>query len=398
MNITFLTTSFPRFHGDFAGAFVWHWAKGFCDNGNSVSVVAPDDEAALTEPEDRDIQISRFRYFWPLSFQSFAYGAGVISRIRKNPLRLVQAPFFMLSFFLQAIKKANETDVYFSFWFPSACIGAAVKYFTGKPIIARLSGSDLIFIQSPLTSFLVKTVLKRTLLVVCQDNKFRSALIQLGVAEDKIFCIKNGLDASLFRPIPKEEARKHLRLDMDKLYILTVGRLSKSKGHSLLIEAFNRLSKNNERLHLIIAGEGEERQSLEKAISSLNLSDRISLAGFQKNDTIPHWLNSADIFILPSLLEGTPNIMLEAMACGLPVISTKVGGVEEAITNEQNGCLIKANSTQEIESAMSRLLKEPELRYKLGEAAQETISNQFASWDRQAMTLEKKIKGALRMN
>lgn len=391
MNITILTTSFPRFKGDFAGAFAHLWAQGFYNNGNKVCVIAPDDKAVLSDKDNATLHLSRFRYFWPFKFQSFAYGAGVLSRIQKNPLRIFQAPFFMLAFFIRALKKAKHTDLFFSFWLPSACVGVAVKWFTGKPVVARLSGSDLLLIQSPTTSFFIKLILKHTQAVVCQDKTFYSALLQLGVAEEKIICIPNGLDNQLFRPCPRQEARKKLGLNKDVKYILAVGRLSKSKGHANLILAFKQLLSNHNNLHLIIVGEGEEKQTLQDLILNEGVADKTTLVGFQEHASIPFWLNAADVFVLPSHLEGTPNILLEAMACGLPVIATNVGGVAEILTNEQNGLLIEPESIKEIEMALTRILNDPLLKKEMEQAALTTISTQFTNWDQQALKLEQHI-------
>ncbi len=395
MNITILSTSFPRFEGDFAGTFVHHWAQGLFQNGNNVCVIAPDDKEVVPAKSDKTLLVSRFRYFWPYRVQSFAYGAGVLSRLQKNPLRIFQAPFFMLAFFYRAMKIADKTDLFYSFWFPCACVGVAVKFFKGIPVVARLSGSDLLFIQSPFTSFFVRSILKRTQIIVCQDQKFYSALVQLGVPEKKIINIANGLDMQLFHPIPKDEARKHLNLETKEKYILAVGRLSKSKGHSCLIQAFNKLLESNQDLRLIIVGDGEERENLKNLAVQLNIADKITFTGFQKNNLIPLWLNSADIFILPSQLEGTPNILLEAMACGLPVIATKVGGVEEIIKNQLNGLLIEPNSIMEIENAIEQFLGNPLIRKNMGEAALKTISEQFTDWTQQAQLLEKEINQKL---
>jgi len=354
-------------------------------------VIAPDDKEVIPDKGNPTLHLSRFRYFWPRKFQSFAYGAGVLSRIQSNPLRFLQAPFFMLAFFLRALKHAKQTDLFFSFWLPGACVGVAIKGFTGKPVVARLSGSDLLLIQSPAISFFVRMILKHTRAVVCQDKTFYSALVQLGVAESKIICIPNGLDRQLFQPCPKEEARKKLGLNGNAEYILAVGRLSKSKGHADLILAFKQLLSHHKNLQLIIVGEGEEKQALQDLAQKEGLADKITLAGLQEHTIIPIWLNAADIFVLPSHLEGTPNILLEAMACGLPVIATKVGGVEEIITNQQNGLLIQPGSSNEIENALSLILKGPMLKKSMAQGALSTISTQFAHWDQQALKLEHHI-------
>ena len=119
-----------------------------------------------------------------------------------------------------------------------------------------------------------------------------------------------------------------------------------------------------------------------------NLNPYVHLAGFQKGETIPHWLNAADIFVLPSLLEGTPNILLEAMACQLPVVATAVGGIGCVIEDGRNGLIIPPRSDTHLAEAVITLLQDSALRERLNINARNTVCSQYGSWKQQSAKLE----------
>jgi len=155
-----------------------------------------------------------------------------------------------------------------------------------------------------------------------------------------VFCIPNGFDEEKFRVISKNIAREPLNLPKNKKIILNVaGMYSPIKGHEFLIKAFSKVLQKQENALLVLVGDGKLRPKIENLISRLNLNDYVILAGARPHDEIPLWMNSADLFVLPSLSEGNPTVMFEALGVGLPFVGTAVGGVPEIITSEDYGLL-----------------------------------------------------------
>jgi glycosyltransferase involved in cell wall biosynthesis len=183
-------------------------------------------------------------------------------------------------------------------------------------------------------------------------------MIELGIPGDRISVIPTGVDLNKFYPVSKERARSKLGLPKNEKIILSVGYLTENKGFDLLIKALKMLSGefHKEALQLVIAGEGLARNDLEKLISSLGLGDVVRLVGGIPHQGLYLWYSAADLFCLVSKEEGWPNVLLEAMACGTPVVATPVGGIPEIISSNRIGLLTRRNE-KDIAKAISIGLK-----------------------------------------
>ena len=158
---------------------------------------------------------------------------------------------------------------------------------------------------------------------------------------ESVVSIPNGYDNTKFRPMDMQHCREVLGLPSDKRLILNVGRLYGAvKGHEYLIEAMSRVVKERKDVLCVIIGPGRLYNSLQKQIQSLGLEDYVVLAGGKPHDEIPLWLNTCDLFVLPSLSEGNPTVMFEAFGCGKPFVGTRVGGIPEIVTSEIYGLLV----------------------------------------------------------
>lgn len=378
--ITILTTSFPRFEGDNAGRFVYNFAREL----SSIRVIAPHDSAVVKDLHP--FPVEHFRYFFPESFQSLAYGAGMASRIKSNFLRIFQLPFLLGSFFLSALKSAGQTQVLHAYWTLAGLVAITVKFFTAIPVVINLWGSDILFTKLPIIWYLLCKILNRADVIICESQHFADQLIAKGISRQLITVLPNGIDLEQFKPLDKMTLRKQLGLPIDRPIILAVGNLSERKGHKYLLAALPKILQSYGPVLVVIVGEGEFRSAIELMITNLN--PYVHLAGFQKGETIPHWLNAADIFVLPSLLEGTPNILLEAMACQLPVVATAVGGIGCVIEDGRNGIIIPPRSDTHLAEAVITLLQDSALRERLSINARNTVCSQYGSWKQQSAKLE----------
>ncbi|KMP11482.1 hypothetical protein UR09_03175 [Candidatus Nitromaritima sp. SCGC AAA799-A02] len=385
-SVSILTTSFPRFEGDPAGNFVYKFARELNHSGCSVRVVAPHDSTA--DPSWCGFPVHHFRYFFPTALQSLAYGAGMVSRLKDNGFRIFQVPLLLLSFFFSALKNSNNSQLLHGYWSFAGIVAMAVKSVTKIPVVINLWGSDLLFTRIPGVWSLLAGIFNRADAIVCESGHFGDQLIENGISPELITVIPNGIDMDRFNPLDRAVARKEVGLPPERSVLLTVGSLGAYKGHDYLIQALPEILKENKDVHLVIVGGGETRSRLESTAASLNLEDRVTLAGLQKEESIPAWFNAADIFVLPSLREGTPNVLLEAMACQLPVVATPVGGIGQLIENGRNGLLIPPESSTDIAQSVISLLKDKNLRESMGRSARETILSQYGTWNRQANLLK----------
>lgn len=173
----------------------------------------------------------------------------------------------------------------------------------------------------------------------------------------------------------REEARKELALDKDIL-VLNIGRLHIQKGHMFLIEGAKKVLERKSNVKFWIVGEGEEREKLSEEMRKEGLQGKVSLLGYRED--IPNLLAAADIFVLSSLWEGFPYTVLEAMSVGLPVVSTDVGGVAEAVEDEQTGLLVPPKEPRLLADALLYLIDHPERRKKMGEKGRERVRKKFS--------------------
>jgi glycosyltransferase involved in cell wall biosynthesis len=172
----------------------------------------------------------------------------------------------------------------------------------------------------------------------------------------------------------KEALRQQLHLDDQTRVLLCIGRLSREKGHTDLIRAFPKIRElaGNSPLRLVLVGEGPELSRIELLCRRLHLTDVVTLAG-QQDDVNPYY-SIADVFLLPSHSEGCPNVLLEAMAAGVPVVATAVGGVPEVATNGRDAILVKQHDLAALASATAGVLRDRQLRNRLIFAAREIVS------------------------
>jgi len=212
------------------------------------------------------------------------------------------------------------------------------------------------------------------LIAECEASR-RFLVKRLGYAPAKVVAIRNGVDLTGWTAsqIDRRKKRTELRLSATDVLVGAIGRLDTQKGFATLIEAMSRLKGSP--LRCAILGEGPERARLEALVRKHRLEDSLWLPGEKKE--VPSWLSAFDLYCLPSLWEGLPNSLLEAMAVGLPVIASAVDGVPEAILDGQDGVLVPPGKPAALAEALRQLVDDPARRAALGKAAQATVSERF---------------------
>jgi len=191
----------------------------------------------------------------------------------------------------------------------------------------------------------------------------------------KVTTIANGVDLSRFGNIGRMDARARLGLPLDRPVVGTVGRLDPVKDQAGLIESFSLLRSGHPDAILIVVGEGVCRQALETRVVDLGLRERVRLMGERRD--IPDVLAAMDVFALPSIAEGMSNTMLEAMASGLPVVATRVGGNSELIDNGVTGTLVGPGDRSALAEAIGGYLDDPTRGVLHGKAARQRALSRF---------------------
>jgi glycosyltransferase involved in cell wall biosynthesis len=215
--------------------------------------------------------------------------------------------------------------------------------------------------------------------VVTVCEAFAKELVNMGVPRARIHVQHNSI-----RPQPAVSApethvlRRKLGLNEGERLILGVGRLSKEKAQIDLLRAFKKLGDTRAEIkaRLVIVGDGPERGPLEEAAASLGIGDRVVFTGEVKNVDV--YYAAADLLVNPSHSEGSPYVLLEAMAAGLPMVATAVGGVPELIENNETALLVPASDPQAMADAIARVLSNEKLAGRLAENAGELVSTRLS--------------------
>lgn len=247
------------------------------------------------------------------------------------------------------------------YFYPDGVAAAQLARRFGKPLVITARGSDLNLIGRDERA-------RRRMLDACAQAQacvgVSQALVDVlrdwGVPQHKLHVVRNGVDLDRFAGQDAGAARARLALPADVPVVLSVGNLFELKGHALLIDAVALLTPDWPTLQLVIAGEGPERERLLQLIRQHGLQARVRLLGAVPNADLPHWYGAADLFALPSSREGLPNVMLEALACGTPVVATAVGGIPEVLGGQPDaGMLLDERSPAALARAMAAVLRRP---------------------------------------
>lgn len=212
-----------------------------------------------------------------------------------------------------------------------------------------------------------RSVLKNANVVISLTEDMKGEIQR--ICNRDVWVIPNGIDLQRFQNLPtKESIRSRLRLDNDEKIILFVGTLRPVEGVKYLIEAMNIIKQQNTTARLMLVGDGEERQGLEGLVKELKLGGCVTFVGKVPNERVPAYMAAADIFVLPTLSESFGIVNLEAMAAGLPVVASRVGGLPEIIEEGENGFLVEPKKPEQIADRVLMLLSDAGLRQNMAQS------------------------------
>ncbi len=212
--------------------------------------------------------------------------------------------------------------------------------------------------------------------VVTTGESLRRHLLDvLDLDPARVVSVPTGIDTERFAPGDRSAARQALGLDPARRNLGIVATLRSWKGHLFLLDACAQLKRPG--LHLLIVGEGPMRRPIEEKIAALGLGSHVTLTG-QRNDP-ERWLQAMDVFCLPSYAnEGVPQAIVQAMLCGLPIVTTPVGAILEAVTPDSTALVVPAKDVAALAAAIARLLDDNALAQRLGDAARQVASADFS--------------------
>ena len=242
------------------------------------------------------------------------------------------------------------------YFFPDGVAAALLARWFRLPLVITARGSDINQIaHHPVARRAIVWAIGVADRIVTVSRALRDGMIALGADADRTVVLRNGVDAVRFQPVDRAVARRRYQLDGSRKTIVAVGRLHPLKGFDLIIDAIATMPD----AQLLIAGSGGEHDALVAHASALGMADRVRLVGQQAQHDLATLYSCADALVLASSSEGWPNVLLEAMACGTPVVATNVGGTAEIVTAPEAGVLIEQRTAAAIAAGLRTVFAAP---------------------------------------
>lgn len=250
-----------------------------------------------------------------------------------------------------------------------------IRKFLKIPYVVWGRGSDVYskWLEKPFR----KTILMNSDAAIALTNDMKNSMQT--ICDKPVFIISNGIDVDKFNGVNKDRIRKKYKIKNDEKVIIFVGRLKPIKGLYYLLSAMKLIQNKDKKIRLLVVGYGEEKTKLEELSKKLSLSTQVIFTDKISNELIPEYLGAGDIFVLPSLSEGFPVVILEAMASGLPIIATKIRGISEIVKDGENGFLIPPKNSNEIAEKILMLINDSKLIKSISD--NNKIEAQRYSWE-----------------
>jgi glycosyltransferase involved in cell wall biosynthesis/GT2 family glycosyltransferase len=373
-----LTTTYPRWPGDTEPPFV-HKLCVQLSAHFEVRVLAPHTQGASTDEALDGVQVQRYRY-WFECWQALAYRGGLVANLKDNKWRLLQLPCLLLAqaFAIRRAVTNGEVDVIHAHWVVPQGLAArlALLGLRHQPrLVCTSHGGDLLGFDGSAMRVLKRWVLKRAAVLTTVSQLIAAKAQAIGIGPLKLEVIPMGIETA--------QMRDGATVDRAAMELLFVGRMVEKKGLPFLLEAMARLHTSLPRATLTLVGDGPMRPQLEAQSQVLGLQTCVRFIGALPNTQLPAHYRRATVCVAPSVVtaegdqEGLPVTLMEAMACGCPVVASRLGGIAEVIEHEASGLLVAPADASALASALERMLQDPSLRERLATSAAAQVYGRF---------------------
>ena len=258
-----------------------------------------------------------------------------------------------------------QPDIILSYWLhPDGEVAVKAAREHGIPVVVMTGGSDILLLtKNHHRKRAIKSVLQQADGVITVSNDIKQAVKNLDIHSEKINTVYRGVDQNLFTPGNQQEARQRLGLPHNRKIIVSVGRLEPVKGHSVLLDACHKISKQGTPFTCYVLGDGSLKTVLSQKIKQGGLGEFFQLTGSQQQSRLADWYRAADFIVLPSLSEGIPNVLLEAISCGRSFVASNVGGIPE-IADPCCDKLVPPDNSERLAEAITDMLDSPDQNEK----------------------------------
>ncbi len=376
LKVTMLTTSFPLSTESISGIFVARLIKNLPKNISTVVVTPGSQGSQLPGGSQGQLITNAFRYA-PKKMQVLAHNPGGIPVALKNhKWAYLLLPQFLFAMFVACWRTARHSDVIHANWAICGCIAGLVGKLIGVPLVTTLRGEDVTRAK--------KRVIDRMILLLCLRLSAKVVAVSHAIANwiliehpsmsSRVQVIENGVDESFLKVGAHRLWTAH-----SPFTLITVGSLIPRKEISSIVEALVLVTATQD-IQLNIIGSGPEESELRKMVARLDLLQQVRFLGSVTPESMPNLLSCADMLILASSSEGRPNVILEAMAAGVPVIASAIDGVTELVEDGVTGLLFSLGDSKCLARQIDKLSQDPQMRDKLAKNARKFIVESGLMW------------------
>lgn len=388
-----IATSYPRFHGDTVGTFMEPIAKGLAARGHAVHMVMPWHPKWQRGKREGNVFFHLFHYAPHSSLNVFGYAEALRADVDMRSRAFAAAPLALAAGWFKALRvtqKFNATMMHGHWVIPGGVLAMAANVTPRLPLVISLHGSDVYVAErQAIAGRLARAAFTRAGWVTACSEDLRSRAVKLGADDARSAVVPYGVDSDRFKPnvTARADVRRALGLPATTPIVFTAGRFVRKKGFEYLIDAAARLSSSMPDLALVMGGDGDLRDELATRAREAGLGDRVRFPGLLSQDEVATYLAAADVAVVPSVrddsgnVDGLPNVVMEALASGTPLIATPAGGIASVIEHGRNGLLVPERDPESLARSIARLIEAPHERVSLGAAARGTVIARFG-WER----------------
>ncbi len=362
LKVLFLTQTFPRFADDTAGPFIQELARGLVAGGDEVTVLTPHSRGVADAWEVDGVRVESFRYA-PETIEVIGYSRSLDRDESIRAAAFLATPLYALSARrkIRRMLSRESFDLLHAHWVvPNALVAA--PFAKRLAIGPGLHGSDVFLAERGGVRSLVGRSLARSSFLTGCSPELVDRVCALGFPRARASVIPYGVDVETFSPDRERgrEWRDRLGVPETAPLLLGVGRMVTKKGFHVLLEVLPALLDDFPSAHVCLAGAGDLLDAFRERTA--RWSDRVHLPGIVLRDTLPDLYRASDIFVLPAVhdvkgnVDGLPNVILEAMASGLPVVASGISGIPLAVEDGVHGALVEERNAEQLRSALAGLL------------------------------------------
>jgi glycosyltransferase involved in cell wall biosynthesis len=401
--IVMVTTSYPRFRGDSVGTFMEPIAKAVAARGHEVHIVAPWHPLLQRAPHEDGVSFHSYRYAPHPSLNIFGYASSMRADVSLRGAAYLVAPLALAQGWRTArrIARKYHATIMNGHWLIPGGVTAALAA-PGLPLVISLHGTDVYVAETmaPARAAARVAFSRAGAVTACSEDLARRA-IALGAEPARVEVVPYGVDVERFKPAVASLAERRSRLGVprDVPLVFAVGRLVKKKGFEYLIDAVPAITARRPAV-VAIGGEGDLDAELRTRAEQSGAAGSIRFLGRVPQHDVAEYLAAADVVVVPSIrddagnVDGLPNVVMEALASGTPLVTTKAGGIGAVVTHGQTALVVPERDVPALAEAVGRLLDDGALRTTIGSAARAVATAEFG-WERTAAQFEAAYDRAL---